>query len=78
MDTMQIRLSHGLVELVDSLVDKGIYANRSDVIRDAVRRFVWEGEVGTIPNDGDSVEQVRNIRRKLSKEKINLEEINNL
>ena len=78
MDTLQIRLSHGLVEIIDSLVDKGVYANRSDAIRDAVRRFVWKNEVGSIPNTGDSVEEIREIRKKLSKEKIDLDEINNL
>ena len=40
MDTLQIRMSHGLVEMIDSLVKKGVYSNRSDAIRDAVRRFV--------------------------------------
>ena len=78
MDTLQIRLSHGLVEMIDSLIKKGIYANRSDAIRDAVRRFVWVKEAGSIPNIGDSVKEVRKIREKLSKEKINLDEINNL
>ena len=78
MDTLQIRLNHGLVKLIDSLVNKGVYSNRSDVIRDAVRRFVWEKEVGTIPNDGDSVEQIKKIRAMLSKQPIDLDEINNL
>jgi Arc/MetJ-type ribon-helix-helix transcriptional regulator len=78
MDTLQIRLNHGLVKLIDSLVNKGVYSNRSDVIRDAVRRFVWEKEVGTIPNKGDSVEQIKKIRAVLSKQPIDLDEINNL
>jgi Arc/MetJ-type ribon-helix-helix transcriptional regulator len=66
------------VKLIDSLVNKGVYSNRSDVIRDAVRRFVWEKEVGTIPNKGDSVEQIKKIRAVLSKQPIDLDEINNL
>lgn len=78
MDTLQVRLSHGLVERIDSLVGSDIYANRSDVIRDAVRRFVWEKEVGSIVNKGDSVNQVREARKILSKQKIDLKEINNL
>lgn len=78
MDTLQIRLSHGLVEQIDILVDKGIYANRSDVIRDAVRRFVWEKEAGTIsPKGASGVELVRKARKELSKQKINLKEILN-
>jgi Arc/MetJ-type ribon-helix-helix transcriptional regulator len=78
MDTLQIRLSHGLVELIDGLVKEGIYANRSDAIRDAVRRFVWEKQVGTIPNRGNAVKQVREARKVLSKQKIDLDEINAL
>lgn len=68
MDTMQIRLSSGLVERIDFLVNRGIYSSRSDAIRDAVRRLVLESMIGIIPNTGDSVEEVREIRNKLSKE----------
>ena len=78
MDTLQIRLNHGIVKMVDELVKSDVYANRSEVIRDAVRRFVWDNEAGTISKKGDSVKLVRKAREILSKEKINLEEINNL
>lgn len=78
MDTLQVRLSHGLVERVDSLVDTGIYANRSDVIRDAVRKLVLEKVIGIIPDTGDTVKEIRELRRKLSKEKFDLSEINKL
>ena len=80
MDTLQIRLGSGLIKRIDSFVKTGVYSNRSDVIRDAVRRFVWEKEVGSIPKKGNegAVSLVRKAREKLSKEKINLDEINNL
>ena len=78
MDTLQVRLSHGIVEKVDDLVETGIYANRSDVIRDAVRRLILDKLVGIIPNTGDSIKEVKEMRKKLSKEKFNLEEINKL
>jgi len=68
MNTMQVRLSSGLVKRIDSLVNKGIYSSRSDAIRDAVRRLVLESMVGIIPNTGDSIKEVRQIRNKLSKE----------
>lgn len=70
MDTLQIRLSHGLVKMIDRLVKQGMYANRSDAIREAVRRtFFWRSQVGIIPNDGkDSVKEIKKIRRKLSKD----------
>lgn len=76
MDTLQIRMNQGLLKRIDSLIKTGVYSNRSDVIRDAVRRFVWEKEVGSIVNKGNAVEQVRMIRKQLSKEKIDLNEIN--
>ena len=78
MDTLQIRMNKELLKRVDTLVKSGIYSNRSDVIRDAVRRFVWEKEVGSINNTEESTGQVRNIRKKLSENNINLDEINNL
>lgn len=78
MDTLQIRMNPKLVKLIDSLVKSGVYSNRADVIRDAVRRFVWEKEVGSITKKGNSVEQVRKAREKLSKGKISIDELNNL
>ncbi|MBU1632718.1 MAG: type II toxin-antitoxin system ParD family antitoxin [Nanoarchaeota archaeon] len=81
MDTVQVRLSHGLVDKIDDLVGTGIYANRSDVIRDAVRKLVLDRMVGIIPNTGDSVKELREIKKKLSKEIKSfkdIEEINKL
>ncbi len=78
METMQIRMGQGLIQRVDKLVKTGIYTNRSDAIRDAVRRLVLSELIGIIPNKENSVKQVRTIRRKLSKEKFDLEKINKL
>jgi Arc/MetJ-type ribon-helix-helix transcriptional regulator len=78
MDTLQIRMNQALLKRIDVLIKSGIYSNRSDVIRDAVRRFVWEKEAGSINYKGNSVEEIRKIREKLSKETSNLDEINNL
>lgn len=81
MDTIQVRLSHGLVERIDDLVGTGIYANRSDAIRDAVRKLVLDKMVGIIPHKGDTIKEIREIRKKLSteiKSYKDLEEINTL
>ena len=80
MDTLQIRMNPELLKRIDAMVKTGIYSNRADVIRDAVRRFVWEKEVGSIPNIGNSVELVRKTRKELSKNisKEELDKINNL
>ena len=68
MDTIQIRINGQLIKELDSFVKSGFYANRADVIRDAVRRFVFDAQIGTIPNKGNSVKEVKNIRKKLSSE----------
>ena len=77
----QVRLPEGLMEEVDDLVDKGLYMNKSDVIRDALRKLILEKQIGSIPNTGDSVKEMREIKKKLSKEIKSfkdLEEINKL
>ncbi len=81
MDTLQVRLSPGLVERIDDLVGTGIYANRSDAIRDAVRRLILGNLVGIIPNKGDTVKEIREMRKRLSKDVKSfkdVEEINKL
>ncbi|MEK6908733.1 MAG: ribbon-helix-helix domain-containing protein [Nanoarchaeota archaeon] len=78
MDTIQVRLGHGLVKKIDALVDTGVYSSRSDVLRDAVRRLVLDKLIGLISDEGDSVVQAKNLRKKLSKEKFDLNEINKL
>lgn len=77
MDTIQIRIGGNLIREIDSFVNSGFYANRADVIRDAVRRFVIDSQVGTIKSNKNSVQEVKEARKKLS-EKIDLNEINSL
>ena len=78
METMQIRMNQGLTKRLDTLVKTGIYQNRSEAIRDAVRRLVLKEMVGIIPNKEDSVKQIRKTRKQLSEQEFNLEEINKL
>jgi len=80
METMQIRINEQLVKELDRVVKSGFYANRADVIRDAVRRFIWQREIGSVKNTGNSVKAIRKIRDKLSKEiksYADIESINN-
>ena len=72
MAVTQVRLPEGLITEIDKLVEKGFYTNKSDVIRDAIRKLVLEKQIGSIPGTGDSVKEIRKIRKKLSKEKFNL------
>ncbi len=76
MDTLQIRLGKALIGRIDQMVEIGVYSSRSDAIREAVRHFFWHQEVGTIKPKGEAVQLVRQAREKLSKQKIDLDEIN--
>ncbi len=78
MDVVQVRLNRNSLTMLDQLVNKGIYSSRSEAVRDAVRRFIWENELGSVKLKGNGVALVRKAREKLSKQKINLNEINSL
>jgi len=78
MSITQVRLPDGLIKEVNRLVTKGFYSTKSDVVRDALRRLILSQQVGSIKNTGNSVKEVRAIRKKLSKLKMNLDEINSL
>ena len=75
MSVIQVRLPKGIIEQIDSLVKKGLYSNRSDVVRESVRRHIsLDSVIGTIPNTGDSVKEIREIRKKLSEKIKNIED----
>ena len=78
MELMQVRLPEKLIKEVDRFVKKGYYSTKSDVIRDAVRKLILEKMIGIIPNTGDSVKEVREIRKKFSEEKFDLKKLNRL
>ncbi|MBU1135626.1 MAG: ribbon-helix-helix domain-containing protein [Nanoarchaeota archaeon] len=40
MIPVQVRFTKKLIELLDELVDKGVYSNRSEAVRDATRKLV--------------------------------------
>jgi len=63
METMQIRLTRGLVEAIKKLVNRGIYPNSSECVRDAVRRLIT-GSGGKIQVSED----VKDIQEKVLKE----------
>ena len=44
METIQIRLTKKLVEKLDKFVTEGYYPNRSEAVRDAVRRIILDHE----------------------------------
>ena len=42
METVQIRLTEKQIRNIENLVKKGVYPNRSEAVRDAVRKLVDE------------------------------------
>ena len=44
METVQIRLTEKQIRNIETLVKKGVYPNRSEAVRDAVRKLVDEAE----------------------------------
>ena len=40
METVQIRLTEKQIRAINVLVKKGVYPNRSEAVRDAVRKLV--------------------------------------
>ena len=45
MSTVQIRLTPRQIRVIDSFVRKGTYPNRSEAVRDAVRKLVVENSI---------------------------------
>jgi Arc/MetJ-type ribon-helix-helix transcriptional regulator len=39
MNPIQIRLTRELIEKLDVMINRGVYPNRSEAVRDAVRRL---------------------------------------
>jgi Arc/MetJ-type ribon-helix-helix transcriptional regulator len=81
MEVTQVRLPEGILKEVDKLIERGIYTSKSDVVRDALRKLILEQQVGSVQNTNDSVKEIREIRKKLSKGIISskdLKELNKL
>ena len=68
MATVQIRLTKKLVEKLGELVEEGFYPNKSEAVRDAVRRLIIEQELGELGEElgekgaEEVAENVRKIR----------------
>ena len=71
----QVRLPIGLEKEMDSLISKGLYSNKSDLIRDAVRKLIFLKEINETNN---SVEQVKKVRSMLQNDEFSIDEINSL
>jgi Arc/MetJ-type ribon-helix-helix transcriptional regulator len=68
MEITQIRIPKGLLEETQVLIDKGYYTNKSDLIRDAIRKLVLEYHIGSVHDKKNSVAQIKKVRKVLSKQ----------
>jgi Arc/MetJ-type ribon-helix-helix transcriptional regulator len=78
MEVTQVRLPEGILKEVDKLIERGIYTSKSDVVRDALRKLILEQQIGSVQNTGDSVKEIREIRKKLSKGIISFKDLREL
>ncbi|GAF84727.1 unnamed protein product, partial [marine sediment metagenome] len=70
METMQIRLTRGLVEEIKKLVNRGIYPNSSECVRDSVRRLITgTGGKMDVPKDVEEVQKkiVKEVKEQFQK-----------
>ncbi len=74
----QVRLPKKILQDIELLVESGFYETKSDVVRDAVRRLLFDKQVASLNLKGNSVKEVKKIRKKLSSKRIDLNEINSL
>ncbi len=65
METMQIRLTKGLIQEIKQLVSRDIYPSTSEAVRDAVRRLVLKEEKIIVP---DSKKVQKSIEKEIKKE----------
>ena len=72
MELVQVRLPKKLVKEINKAVEEEGYATKSDFIREALRRRFaaqnLKSLIGIMPNTGDSVKEIRELRKRLSKE----------
>ena len=59
MESLQIRLTPQVLKKVDELVKEGVYSNRNEAVRDAVRRLVLSY---------DMLSRTKTLREEVSRE----------
>ena len=77
--TIQVRLLENIFKEIETEVKKGNYESKSDYIRSNLSfKRDFKDLIGLLPNTGDSVKEVREIRKKLSKEIKTIEDFKKL
>lgn len=66
MQTVQIRLTKKLVEKLNDLVKEGFYPNKSEAVRDSVRRLILEHELGELGEELEKVDDGEEVKKELA------------
>ena len=56
MKNISLRLPDKLLEEIDNLVEQGIYANRTEALRDAARQMLRQ-QIGSIPGKPPKIDK---------------------
>ncbi|MBW2995297.1 ribbon-helix-helix domain-containing protein [Candidatus Woesearchaeota archaeon] len=75
MEIVSFKVQGSILKRIDGLLRPLHFNNRTEFIREAIREKInkiekdfWHKQVGTIPNTGNSVKEIRRIRKILSKQ----------
>jgi len=68
MIPVQVRFTKKLIELIDELVEKGVYSNRSEAIRDATRKLVMTANSANSAENGSETAMQRQLQSQLNKQ----------
>ena len=78
MVLFQVRLPEKVVSSIEDLVKNGFYESKSDLVRDAIRRFVFEEQIGSVSLKKNYSVEIKNFRKKQVVRKKDLKKFNSL
>lgn len=78
MVLFQVRLPEKVVSSIEDAVKKGFYESKSDLVRDAIRRFVFEEQIASVSLKKNYSNEIKSFRKKQVIKKFDLEKINSL
>lgn len=78
MVLFQVRLPEKVVSSIEDAVKKGFYESKSDLVRDAIRRFVFEEQIASVSLRKNYSSDIKNFRKKQVVRRKDLDKINSL
>ncbi len=78
MVLFQVRLPEKIVSSIEEAVEQGFYESKSDLVRDAIRRFVFEEQLASVSLKKNYSKEIKSFRKKQILKKSDLDKINSL